>query len=96
MRAGRGHEHAVVGAEVVNAGHECGLVRERRLGVQHSFGGAARTRSEQHGRELLAFGPRFGDGRAERQRVEIFDDQLRPDRALRSRDFLRPELMVQW
>ena len=50
VRAGRGHEHAVVdGPRPCACVHLRGLVRERGLRVQHAFRRAARARREQHG-----------------------------------------------
>ena len=80
VRAGRGHQHAVVGAQPVHVDHERGLVRERRLGVQHALRRAARARREEHGRELLAVGPAArSTGGPVGQRVEVVDDDLGAD-----------------
>ena len=43
-----------------------GLVRERRLGVQHALRARRSTPSEEHRGELLAVGPRLGDRRRRR------------------------------
>ena len=82
--------------QVVHVGHQRGLVRERRLRVQHALRRAARARGEQHRRELLASVHGSSTGRPVGQRVEIVDDELRARRRAEQRSTsLRPELMVQ-
>ena len=89
------HEHAIAGAQVMDARHERGLVREGRLGVQHALRCAARSRGEQHRGQLLRFGPGRSDRFALGQRVEVLDDQPRRDRGACALDVVRAELMVQ-
>ena len=60
VRARRGHEDAVVRAEAVRAAHDRGLVRERRLRVQHALRRAARSRRAQHDGECSGSGQRLG------------------------------------
>ena len=64
VRARRRHQDAVVRAESVGRAHDRGLVRERRLRVQHALRRAARSGRPQHGGQLLRFGPAFGHRRA--------------------------------
>ena len=75
--------------------HERCLVRERRLGVQHAFGRSARSRREQHRRELFAVGPRIGDRGPVGEVVEVGDDELRRDGGDRPLHVVRAEQVVQ-
>ena len=71
VRERRRHQHRVVGAELVGAGHDLRLVREAPLGVQRGLRAAARPGGEEHHGQVGGTGRRLGDRRCRvEQRVE--------------------------